>query len=58
MNMIMNMNKFTIRNTNLPPNCEEFTEDFAKMIILSLLDFYAEYDQIELHPDCYDMTAF
>jgi len=54
----MNMNKVTIRDANLPPNCEDFAEDFAGMAVSSLLDFYAGYDQMELDEGSRDMTAF
>ena len=54
----MNMNKIIIRNVNLSLNCEDFTKDFADMIVLSLLDFYADYDQMKLNEESRDMIAF
>ena len=54
----MNMNKVTIRNVNLPSNCEDFAEDFVNMTVSSLLDFYADYDQMKLNKESRDMTAF
>ena len=52
------MNKFIIRNTNLLSNCEKFVKNFARMIILFLLNFYVDYDQIELYSKFQDMIAF
>ena len=45
----MHINKHTIRNINLLSNCEEFSEKFTEIIILLLLNFFSNYDQIELH---------
>ena len=44
MNIVMNINKFIIKNINLFSNCEKFIKDFTEIIILSLLNFYTEYD--------------
>src|SRR5438045_3771946 len=57
-NAAMNMNKITIRDVNLSLNCEDFTEDFVSMTVSSLLDFYADYDQMKLNEESRDMTAF
>jgi len=54
----MNMNKVIIRDANLLLNCEDFTEDFADMTVSSLLDFYADYDQMKLNKESRNMTAF
>ena len=54
----MNMNKIIIRDVNLLLNCEDFTENFADMTVSSLLDFYADYDQMKLNEESRDMTAF
>ena len=54
----MSMNKIIIRNANLSSNCEDFTEDFVSMTVSSLLDFYADYDQMKLNKESRDMTAF
>ena len=43
---------------NLSLNYKKFIENFAEMAILSLLNFYARYNQIKLHPECHNMTAF
>ena len=57
-NAAMNINKYTVRDANLPPNMEEFAEEFAGMAISSMIDFFSGYDQVELDPESRDMTAF
>src|SRR5215471_8031862 len=37
---------------------EEFVEEFASMAVFSMIDFFSEYDQVELDPESRDMTAF
>src|SRR5436189_6443595 len=54
----MNMNKVIIRNANLSSNCEKFMKNFADMTVSSLLDFYADYDQMKLNEESRNMTAF
>ena len=54
----MNMNKIIIRNVNLSLNCEEFVKDFADMTVSSLLDFYADYDQMKLNEESRNMIVF
>ena len=43
-NAAMKMNGVTIRDANLPPSVNEFSEEFAGMAIASLIDFFSEYD--------------
>ena len=57
-NAAMNINKVTIRDANLPPSVDEFSEEFAGMHITSLIDFFSGYDQVELDKRCRDLTAF
>ena len=54
----MSMNKIIIRNANLSSNCEDFTKNFVDMTMSSLLDFYADYDQMKLNEESRNMTAF
>ena len=54
----MRMNKIIIRNANLSSNCENFTKDFADIIVSSLLDFYADYNKMKLNEESRDMTTF
>lgn len=57
-NNAQKLNGVTIRDANPPPNPDEFSEEFAGCVIMSLLDFFSGYDQVELHEDSRDMTAF
>ena len=43
-NAAMNINKVTIRDTNLPPSVDEFLEEFAGIYITSLIDFFLGYN--------------
>ena len=54
----MHMNKHTVRDINLLSNYEEFFEKFTEIIILLLLNFFSNYDQIELYSDSQDMMIF
>ena len=38
------INKVTIRDANMPPNIEEFLEEFTGCVIASLLNFFSGYD--------------
>ena len=38
------MNKVTIRDANMPPNIEEFLEEFTGCVVASLLNFFSRYD--------------
>ena len=57
-NAAMNINMVTIRDANLPPSVDEFSEKFAGMQMTSLIDFFSRYDQIELDSRSRDLTAF
>ena len=54
---VMQMNAVTIRDANMPPNADEFAEDFARISICSMIDLYSGYDQIPLDAMCRDLTA-
>ena len=43
---------------NLLSNVEEFTEKNAEMTVVLLVDFYSEYNQVELHQKSCDMITF
>jgi hypothetical protein len=47
-----------MRDANLLSNPDEFAEEFAGCAIISLLDFFLGYDQVALHKDSRDITAF
>jgi len=54
----MKMNGVTIRDGNLPPQVDEFSEEFAGCTVASLIDFFSGYDQALLALKSRDMTAF
>jgi hypothetical protein len=54
----MNMNKVIIQDANMSLNVDEFSEEFASVVIASLLDFFLGFDQVLLALKSQDMTAF
>ena len=54
----MNINRVTIRDANLPPCADEFSEEFAGCKVMSLVDFFSGYDQLELDIESRNLTAF
>jgi hypothetical protein len=40
----MNINKVIIQDTNIPLNMDEFSEEFASIVIALLLDFFLGFD--------------
>ena len=57
-NAIINMNEIIIRDVNLSFNVEKFLKKFANMLIMSLIDFFSDYDQITLVEKCRNLTIF
>ena len=57
-NVIVELNRVTVRDANLPPSADEFSEEFADCAISSLIDFFLGYDQVELDEKSRDLTAF
>lgn len=57
-NAALEMNKVTIRDANLPPSVDEFSEEFAGCVMSSLIDFFSGYDQVPIDVTSRDMTAF
>ena len=57
-NVAVELNRVTIRDANLPPSADEFSEEFAGCTISSLIDFFSGYDQVELDKESRDLTAF
>src|SRR5580700_9403776 len=45
-NSTIEMNRQTIRDANLPPSVDEFSEEFAGCKVASLIDFFSRYDQV------------
>ncbi len=57
-NVAVELNWVTIREANLPSSADQFSEEFAGCTILSLIDFFSSYDQVELDEESRDFTAF
>jgi hypothetical protein len=57
-NVAVEINRHTIRDANLPPSVDEFSEEFAGCKVASLIDFFSGYDQVELDVKSRDLTAF
>ena len=57
-NAAMEINKHTVRDANLPPSVDEFSEEFAGCQMASMIDFFSGYDQIELDAKSRDLTGF
>jgi hypothetical protein len=43
-NTAMEINRVTIRNTNIFPSADEFAEKFFRYAVISLVNFFSEYD--------------
>ena len=43
-NAAMNINRVTIRDANMPPNVENFVDEFAALSYYSLINFYSRYN--------------
>ena len=54
----MNMNEIIIRDANLPFNVEKFSKKFANMLIMSLINFFSDYDQVTLAEKCRNLIVF
>ena len=52
------MNQYIVQNMNLLSNVEEFVKKSVEMTVVSLIDFYFKYNQVKLHSELCDMTAF
>lgn len=57
-NVAVELNKVIVRDTNLPPFADKFSEEFADCAISSLIKFFSEYDQVELDEEFRDLTVF
>ena len=57
-NVVVELNRVTIKDANLPPSVDKFSEKFAGCAISSLIDFFSGYDQVELDEESRDLTAF
>ena len=57
-NVIMNTNKIIIRDVNLFFNVKKFLKEFANMLIMSLINFFFDYDQIIFIKKCQNLITF
>ena len=57
-NVIINMNQYTVWDANLLSNVKEFIKRSVKIIIILLVDFYFKYNQVKLHSKSCNMTVF
>ena len=51
-------NVVTICDGFIPPSCDEFVEDFAGMVLATLVDLFSGYDNFGLAEESRDITAF
>ena len=54
----MFLNKVLIKDANLLPSADKFSEDFSGMVITSVIDLFSGYDQVLLDPASRDIIAF
>lgn len=57
-NIIVKLNRITIRDANLSPSRDEFSEKFAGWAISSFINFFSGYDQVELDEKSQNLTGF
>jgi hypothetical protein len=57
-NHAVKLNRMIIRDANLLPAVDSFSEEFADCAIISLINFFFDYDQIEFDVKSRDITAF
>ena len=56
-NNAQHINSVTLRDAMIPPQTEEFAEEFAGMQMISYLDFFSGYDQVKIATQDRDITA-
>ena len=57
-NNIIKINRVIIRDGNLPLAINEFSEEFDNYIIISFINFFSGYDQIEFDEKSRDLISF
>lgn len=57
-NAAVEVNRVTLRDANLPPQVNKFSEEFAGYVIASLVDFFLGYDQVSLATESRNFTGF
>lgn len=56
--VLVEFNRVTIKNANLPLSTDKFLEKFADYAILSFIYFFFGYDQVELDKKSQDLIGF
>ena len=56
-NVAMCINKVTVRDANMPPDADEFVEEFSGMVMSSAVDLFSGYDQMTLDSRDRNITA-
>jgi hypothetical protein len=57
-NYAAELNRYIIRNANMPLNIDTFLEEFVKCAVTFFIDFFSGYDHVELDFKCKDMIIF
>jgi hypothetical protein len=57
-NAVIYINKVTRQDSNLPPGVDKFLERFTGMCVVTLVDWFSGYDQVELVEKSRDLTGF
>jgi len=56
--MVININQVTIRDVNLLLYANEFSKEFVGCKVISLVDFFSSYNQLELNVESRNLMAF
>ena len=57
-NTVIFLNRILIKDANLLPSADEFSEKFGKIAVTSVVDLFSGYNQVSLALESQDMTAF
>lgn len=57
-NITIELNQIIIRDANLSFFADKFSEKCANYIILSFIDFFSSYNQVEFDEKSRDLTGF
>ena len=56
--MVININRVIIRDVNLLLCANKFSKEFARYKVISLVDFFSSYNQLELNIESRNLIAF
>ena len=57
-NNIIKINRIIIRDGNLPPTINKFSEKFNNYTITSLINFFSGYNQVKFNEKSKNLTSF